>query len=48
MKIERKYLILEIQSLLKDEFVARVDIKEESVVIKFVNGQRFEITVKEL
>ena len=48
MKIERKELLEELQVVVKDEFVAEVQSKENGFVLTFTNGQKFFIEAKEL
>ena len=48
MKIERKELLEELQVVLKDEFVAEVQSRENGFVLTFTNGQKFLVEVKEL
>ena len=45
--ITQEELLEEMAVMLKDEFVATVT-KEDSICLQFLNGQKFEITVKEL
>ncbi len=47
-KITATQLINEIQILFKDEIVARLKNKENILSVEYLNGQTFEIIVKEI
>lgn len=47
MKIKKENLILELKEGLSDIFIAKILEKEESLQIKFLNGQIFELCIKE-
>lgn len=48
MKIERQNLTKEIQSLLKDEFVAEITESDDTLTLSFLNGQKFMVAVQEI
>ena len=45
--ITKDELLEEMAVMLKDEFVATVT-KEDSIYLQFLNGQKFEVTIKEM
>ena len=45
--ITKEELLEEIAVMLRDEFVATVT-KEETICLQFLNGQQFEVTIKEI
>ena len=47
MKIVKEELIEEIKAALKDEFVAKISNDKSGITLQFLNGQSFEVTVKE-
>ena len=47
-KIEKKELVEQIKCALRDEFVARVSILDEQIILEFVCGQKFSVEIKEI
>ena len=47
MKIEKSALIKQIACALQDEFVAEITQEADVVFLRFVNGQKFVLTVEE-
>ncbi len=47
MKIEKSELIKQIACALQDEFVAEITQEAEGISLRFVNGQKFLLTVEE-
>ncbi|MBQ3019235.1 MAG: hypothetical protein IJD77_01435 [Clostridia bacterium] len=47
MKIEKENLVAELKEALSDVFVAKIVEKEESLQMEFLNGQVFELLIKE-
>ena len=47
MKIEKENLVAELKEILSDVFVAKIVEKEESLQMEFLNGQVFELSIKE-
>ncbi len=45
-EIKKEDLVLEIATALKDVFVAQIESKEEEIVMRFTNGQKFVLSVK--
>lgn len=46
--LNKSELLREISDLIKDEFIAKVETKESSVVLSFLNGQKFKIELTEM
>lgn len=46
MSILTKDLVAEIQNLLKEEYLANVSAKDDTITLTFLNGQTFYIDVK--
>lgn len=46
MEINKENLLCEIKSALEDEFVANVTQKDNTLCLRFVNGQLFQLTVE--
>lgn len=46
-RVEKKSLLLDLKYLLKEYYTATFTQKGESLLIKFNNGQNFEIKIKE-
>ena len=47
MKIELNELMEQVKVALKDEFVAKIETTENGLTLEFLNGQKFDITIKE-
>lgn len=47
MKIEKEELMTQLQEVIKDEFVAEVSISESGLSLRFLNGQKFNVTIEE-
>lgn len=47
-KIERNGLVEEIETALKDTFVAEIAKSENVLTITFLNGQKFSVTIDEV
>ncbi|MBQ7370210.1 MAG: hypothetical protein IJW58_04455 [Clostridia bacterium] len=47
MKIAKEELSMEIEILLKDYFVAKVESQQNKTILKFLNGQIFFVTLEE-
>ena len=47
MKIEKKELLQQIAGALRDEFVAEITENAEEIILTFLNGQKFSLTVEE-
>ena len=47
-KIERNGLVEEIETALKDMFVAEIAKNENVLTIAFLNGQKFSVTIDEV
>ena len=47
MKIEKENLVAELKEALSDVFVAKIVGKEETLQMEFLNGQVFELLIKE-
>ena len=47
MKIERRTFMEELVLLLKDELVAKVEEKNDAIVVRFLSGESFELIVKQ-
>ncbi len=45
--IQKEDLVVEIKAALCDTFVAEIAAEENEIVLRFVNGQKFRLTVKE-
>ncbi len=46
--IQKEDLVLEIKEAIRDVFVAKVEMAQETVLLTFLNGQRFQIEIKEI
>ena len=47
MKIVRKDLLAQIQTVLKDEFVAKITETDEVLTLQFANGQNVTVSIEE-
>ena len=47
MTVSKDSLAMEIACALKDVFVAEVEAENENVFIRFVDGTKYQLTVKE-
>ena len=48
MKIKVEELLEEIKCALADEFNAKVGVNDDVLMLDFENGQKFEVSVKEI
>lgn len=46
--MKKQDVLLEIACALKDVFVAKIETKEETVIIRFVDGKTYQLTIQEL
>lgn len=46
--LEKKELLQEICSVLKDEFVVKITTDDNSIVMNFLNGQKFKLELTEM
>ncbi len=47
MKIQINEFIEQVKVALQDEFVAKLETTENGVTVEFLNGQKFDVTIKE-
>lgn len=48
MKVERENLIADLECVIQDEFVAKIEKNENGLTLAFLNGQTFQISVEEI